>query len=212
MTFFKVPSEYREVFLASFGHQLSSIKLAKCYQFDPAAFARFTKLEELEVEFNVKAPPLTSRTANNFLPNLRKLVVNRCLCSFSPTFETFRPSLTEVRLVCAHFGNGDVSSFNWEDLPQLWPNLEHFSFIHRSNSLTLDQVREIFPQFKKLNSLCLPIYTNSFSEGVAVPSWQKGMKSTKEMRDYLVDQFWQLPSPIELSFQDNTDSLSCHFY
>lgn len=190
--------EYCKAVVAGLGAQLRSVKWQS--HIDLSVLAPCTGLEELEINslFKITSMPILN---GEFLPNLRKLSSNQCLNEFGPTFETFRPSLTEVRLHCAHFGcDQQVSGCNWEDLPQLWPNLEHFTLMQYNEDLTSSKASQIFPQLKKLKSLSLSIekkYDRLERDGVEY----QGVAG-EEARDRLVAQFWDLPSPIRLQFKD----------
>ena len=158
MTFGALLPCYCEAVLAALGHLLLSVTWEN--ENDLSLLIPCTQLEELEIK-SFKEP---KKILTDFLPNLKKLVVNGgCLGAFMRTFETFRPSLTHVRLNCAHFGkNGSL--FKWEDLPLLWPNLENFSLEKHSKSLPLYKVRDIFTQFRHLKSLNLPIEPRRYTD------------------------------------------------
>jgi hypothetical protein len=199
VTFDDLSPEYCEAVAAGLGAQLLSVIWNNCN--DLSLLAPCTRLEELEIR-SVDEETMTHYLNGEFLPNLRKLsTYHCCLRQFGRTFETVRPSLTEVRLDCAHFGcDQQVSVCNWEDLPRLWPNLEHFSFIQYNEHLTMNSARHIFPQLKKLKSVNLPIETMFGEFHDAGPSMGDHL-STEEFRNRLVALFWDLPSPIQLQLE-----------
>lgn len=96
-----------------------------------------------------------NKDVTNFLPNLQKLAAGCCLGKSSRLFETRRPSLTKVDLLCCHLENPlvhDLSS--WDDLPNLWPNIEELK-ITTVHGLTLDKLRRFVPLLESIKFLSL---------------------------------------------------------
>ena len=214
MTFGDLSPEYCEALVAALGDQLLSVTWKT--DNDLSLLAPCAHLEELIVKSVSDTPMRTPFLTENFLPGLEKLITNRCLFSFGRTFETVRPSLTQVQLNCAHFDCDEVSVCKWEDLPHLWPNLQHFSLYQHNQYLELDDMCKIFPHLKKLKSLVLPIEITEDCGGTEEVVEEgdliiKGYKSDEEARDVLLDQFWKMPSPIQLKFQEDFHYYLCDF-
>ena len=227
MTFSDLSAEYCKAIVASLGSQLLSINWKdKVDDVDFALLGPCTQLEELEIHATVNCSRLNNKfiVIEDFLPKLKKLVSECCLVTYMLAFESVRPTLTEVRLNCAHFGacydddDDDAHPLcEWEDVPNRWPNLENFSLekYNKRLSLNLNEMRDIFPRFKNLKSLILPIepilsdsdvdeYYSDFD------SWQEEEEDRE--REELVAHFWQLPSPIQLTFKEESHSgLSCDY-
>ena len=107
-----------------------------------------------------------------FLPNLKKLQVESCLNSLSRRLmETPRPSLKQLSLTCAHFGIQAASGIQWEDVPDLWPNIQELSF-RSSQGLTMDTLCDIIPRFNDLQKLKFPF--KMFRQ----PSEEEGQSAT----------------------------------
>ena len=91
-----------------------------------------------------------------FLPILNRLVVSgTCLGDWSRLFECNRPSLNTLFLSCSHIGIASKSPFNWEDIPNLWPNLQCLH-LDKTTGLTVNKLRDIIPLFHHLAALSLP--------------------------------------------------------
>ena len=181
---------------------------------DLAILAPCTKLEELEIRDGEGDP--TPVEPEYFLPNLKKLVVDRCLGDFSRAFESARPTLTEVHLNCCHFGlacysgsgpSGDeweLVSKEWEEVANMWPNIEDFTFIHENEELTFLKVRDVFPRLNKLKSLKLTAYWDGLEMDDLEESDKKELQSIR-------DDFWNLPASIPLRFEEDVFMHECQY-
>ena len=107
---------------------------------------------------------MTATTATiqveTFLPHLKKLTTGICLarCSSRILLECRRWALVELHLNWFHNNRvtQDGNGFMWEDLPKLWPNLNHLSFDFKSPGPELKKLIQIVPWFESLSRLQLP--------------------------------------------------------
>jgi len=162
LEFVNTPSEYRIAVLSILGRQLQSLHFYGTQTIDVIKeLSPYHQLEELIIgnDYSLLPPPVAADdfpSADNFLPRLKKFEIRICLGPWSPLFECFRPSLTDIGLGCAHIGTSR-SQFNWIEVPNLWPNLREMTLLDtRFNRFAWACLREIFSQFKNLRSLTLP--------------------------------------------------------
>ena len=158
-----VACDYLNAVLSVLGSQLIKLDISLTYNFNAnidvfSGLLYCSQLEELSIL--PYAVSLASQahieflSTENFLPRLKRLEVSRCLEVWSRLFECHRPALTSLYLACPHFGMVDRSSFNWIDIPQLFPNLQEFH-IDKGEGLSLNILHQFVPQLKHLKSLTL---------------------------------------------------------
>lgn len=199
VTLTSCPVDYRRAVLAALGGQLLRLKLDNCLELDLTDLKICNRLKELEFNFGCEFLPLSVKAEEPFLPCLQKLRLDdilRCVGLTSRFFETVKPSLTELRLSCAHFGVREASEFDWGDLPLLFPNLKLFEFCAPSKSLTLEKVRDLVPRLHNLETLRIPYGTLCVPEEI-------------EEANRFIDELQQRSSSIDLEFQE--DNGECYY-
>ena len=158
-----VACDYLNAVLSVLGSQLIKLDISLTYNFNAnidvfSGLLYCSQLEELSIL--PYAVSLASQahieflSTENFLPRLKRLEVSSCIGVWSRLFECHRPALTSLYLACPHFGMVDRSSFDWIDIPQLFPNLQELH-IDKGEGLSLDILREFVPQLKHLKTLTL---------------------------------------------------------
>ena len=156
--FYQVSSDFRRSVLSVLGPQL--IKLEYNCKRDAIDIVTellpCSQLGELSIlDSNSVTVPQVEQILQieNFLPQLKKLHVASCVGKWSCLFECPRPSLTSLYLACPHFGMTDRSPFNWIDIPQLFPNLQHLHFDKSAAGLSLEILGHFVPKLKHLKTL-----------------------------------------------------------
>ena len=162
MNFFDVASDYRRAVLSVIGPKLLELKFFNCDGIYIAAeLLPCKKVEDMFINKGsslVPIPPGVEIPADHFMPGLKTLFFTSCSSDLLRLLETPRPSLTQLKCNCVHFGIPQASEHNWIDLPNLWPNLESFLIFARSRSTTtegLPQMRRVIPHLLKLEKFAL---------------------------------------------------------
>ena len=166
--FYKISDEYRKVVLNCIdADQIHTMKFVNCKDIDPITeLLPCTSLEKLAI-WNSGFLPFDDASASalrdspedqtnysQFLPNLKNFATyNSCLGECSPLFECHRPSLTALILSCSHIGISSTP-LNWEDIPDLWPNLESLH-LDKTSGLSIKMVSQILPRLVHLQTLGL---------------------------------------------------------
>lgn len=156
----RLPGDYCETVVACLPQQqLTSIKFGLCSEMDMTQLLLpCSQLEELEIgkDCQMVMTPTALEPGDVFLPNLKNLrVTSCCLGQGSSLFETARPLLNRVELNCVHFDIQEVGDQRWEDLPDLWPNLEYLT-LHRVQGLTAAKLIHILSRLTRLKVARLP--------------------------------------------------------
>ena len=176
----------REIALNSIGgDNFLNLSLVDCHGVDPVAeFSRLNRLENILIENSTMAPidnfdqlalhlpPAILGDAGQFLPNLKSLsMVGTCFGHWSRLFECHRPSLSALHLTYCHIGRSSMGQFNWDDTPNLWPNLQKLELFQAGHQ-TRKLLKKIVPQlkeFKNFKKLVVPETTAILSAGEAFP-------------------------------------------
>ena len=151
-------STYRSAILTSFGPQLLSLDLGKCFDFDFIDELKpCTQLRELEKGESTFQPiSIENNNANAMIFQSRKKIsIHKCV-ELKDFLGMTMPSLTELVLNCAHYGISSASDWKWKDLPRLYPRLKELTIRQPCKSLTLDRVRLIANQLPHLKRITLP--------------------------------------------------------
>ena len=129
-----------------------------CQNIDWTELLSCCQLEELKIVSDDENDVTTSTSidAETFLPRLKKFSLDRCLGHCSHLFESARPTLKVLDVLCTHFGVSGSSNKSWNDAPILWPNLEELKFRRPNESLTLEKLRHVIPRMDCLKYLGLP--------------------------------------------------------
>jgi len=185
VTFDDVDDDYREAVLSTLGGQLTDLRFWNCPDITPSELIPCIELEKLKL-FGCTLMSLSNSIDAVTLPNLKKLTCSTCLGSSSRLLEmVLMPSLTQLHLMCAHFGTAAASNFNWEDVPRLYPNLKEFKLKILCKSLTLEIVRRISKQLPFLEFIRLPLEMS---------------KQNQQMSEELIAELEQCKCPIQLEF------------
>lgn len=149
------------------GSQLLKFSFFDCDDIDATAeLFPCSKLERLFINLDSTVAPISTGSsipAEHFLPELKEFSVWFCSPSLLRLFESPRTSLTDLHVVCVHFGIQEASSYHWSDLgqlPQFWPNLKSLIIYAQSKSLgsveDLRQMRSAIRKFQNFEALHLP--------------------------------------------------------
>jgi len=160
---FGIGPEYFRVLLASIGDKFINMEFEVC-NINLLDLVLCTNLEVLDFGFGCEldstpesALDQINQGGTMFLPNLKELTVGCCMGKSSRLIETIRPSLTKVDLLCCHLENPLVDDLsNWEDLPDLWPNIQELG-METAYGLTMDMLRRIVPRLKSIQVFSLPV-------------------------------------------------------
>ena len=196
LTFHAVPVGYTQAVLATnIGLQLTRLVFSAAEYFhqyiDLAHLRPCVNLEELKIGAHCTVS-LSALSVGPFLPSLKKLVTGCCLGEWSRLFERQRPLLTCLNLSCCHIGIPEVSDFNWNELPSLWPALEQLHVNLPTKGLYLDELPPIISQMKRLKRVQMPI-----------PSWElQPTEEEKKLADHLKSKITLLTfrNPVQSRF------------
>ena len=157
-----MPKGYTQAMLStSIGCRLTKLNFSAAEYFhqyiDLAHLLPCVSLQELRIGAHCTASlSVVSAGVGLLLPSLKKLVTGCCLGEWSCLFERQRPALTCVNVSCSHIGIPEVSDYDWNDIPSLWPGLEQLHINLPTMGLHLNQLPSIIGQMGCLKKIQLP--------------------------------------------------------
>lgn len=158
----KIPQTYLRSVIEALKVNLKTMEFKGIKDLQIANLVPLANVDMLVIGLGCQMKVLPTEMEGTFdiavLPCLKKLTTECCLpLAFSDLFECHRPLLTELHLNCCHIGVRRYGNdFTWDDVPNIWSNLQKLSLRCVDSSLTMRKLQQIVPMFEHLTELKIP--------------------------------------------------------